>query len=145
MIPYCFIVISKRYGYQWSVINILERHLWPYLNDLLKIVNNTHENDGQIMSCLFTISSILKTCDNADDIVAPLNKLFLILSLTHKPNIHQSVLEAILRLSRFSYMEIYNRVVQWKTHSQINKRLLLMMKTFVHRKSLHFWKNVHNN
>lgn len=141
-ISYCLILVSKRRGIDWATINIIQSHLMPYLNQLIPNMQQTNEYDKRIVSCLYTISSILKTGDNAHEIIPYLNTFYKILNATEKQIIQEAAVEAILRLSRFSCSEVFNRISSWNPPYKINRRVMLMLNSFIYRKTKLFWENL---
>lgn len=141
-VAYCLILIAKRKGTTFGIANIIQSHLVPYLNELLPHISQTNDYDKQIANCLYTISSILKPGDNANDIVPYLNMFYTILQQTEKQIIQEASIEAILRLARYSCTEVYHRIVAWNPTYKISRRVTLMLHSFIYAKTKNFWDNL---
>lgn len=138
-ISYCLILISKQKGIEWSKINIIQMYLMPYLNQLIPNIQHTNDYDKRIVSCLYTISSILKTSEDAHDTIPYLNTFNKILASTDKQIIQEACIEAILRLARFSQFEVYHRISSWNPSYKISRRVMLMLNSFIYRKTKNYW------
>lgn len=138
------ILLGKHQGYNWATNNIVQSNLSPMLNKYIEMMSTTDENDDKIITCLQVISSIQKTAPIDEDVTQILQIFFVVLQSAKRQRIQEAAVEALLKMSRFGMVDIFNRISKWNPSCKINQRLYLMLKTFVYRKSCGFWKNLIN-
>lgn len=138
-LDHSFILLAKRYGFEWAMSKIVKIHLYPLLEQLIAQSIKSDINDLQIVYCLRILSTILKTCPSNVDKTYFLQLFKTILDKSTKPMIQEAAVEALLRFQRFGFVDVYQRIKKWNPHHKITPKLLLMLKTFVYRKDLTFW------
>lgn len=150
-VGFSLVLIAKRKGYDWSRINILNKFLFPLLNEYMLIDKNNRElqsycmqNDVKIALCINTISTILKTHTDAEEIIFLMQLFTNILHESDSKIVQEAVIESLLRLSRVGYEEVYKRICKWQPKFPISRKLELMMESFIHRKDRNFWKKLYN-
>lgn len=138
-LDYSFILLAKRYGYEWAMAKIIKAHLYPLLEQLMTLSMESDAHDEKIVVCLRIISAILKTYPSNVDTTYFLQLFKTVLDRSTKPSIQEAAVEALIRFQRFGFVDIYQRIRKWNPQHKISPRLVLMMKTFVYRKDLNFW------
>lgn len=148
-VGFSLVLIAKRKGYEWSRMNILNKILFPLLNDYMLIDKINREsqiycmqNDLKIALCLNTISAILKTHSDTKEIIFLMQLFTNILHESDSKIVQEAVIESLLRLSRLGYEEVYKRICKWQPKFPISRKLELMMRSFIHRKDRNFWKKL---
>ncbi|XP_058054903.1 little elongation complex subunit 1 [Anopheles bellator] len=152
-VSYSLILIAKRKGYEWARKHIIQQRLLPLLNDYLRQFKTSRTTDGcetvafnngatsdRIVTCIFTISSILKTQPSHEDVTGMMQIFTTVVQLSnHHQKVQEAAIAGILRLSRFGYIDIWERLSTWQPDYPVSDRIKLMMATLVHRKDLRFW------
>ncbi|XP_063697803.1 uncharacterized protein LOC134828746 [Culicoides brevitarsis] len=141
-LDYSFILLAKRHGYEWAMSNIIKAHLYPYLEQLMVQSEHTDIHDPVIISCLQIISAVLKTFPSNTDTTYFLQLFQTVLDRSNKPLIQEAAVEALLKLQRFGFVEIYQRIQNWNPHNDLSQKLNKMIITYVHRKDVRFWKKL---
>lgn len=138
-LDYSFILLAKRYGYEWAMSKIIKAHLYPLLEQLMAQSMESDAHDNKIIFCLRIISAILKTYPSNVDTTYFLQLFKTVLDRSPKPLIQEAAIEALLRFQRFGFVDIYQRIRKWNPQHKISPKLVLMLKTFVYRKDIKFW------
>ncbi|XP_053690372.1 uncharacterized protein LOC128738913 [Sabethes cyaneus] len=142
-VDYCLILVAKRKGYEWSKKHIVEKYLYPLLDDYLKRLDADGKLNEQVVCLIFTISSILKTSPNGQDITGFMQNLGRIVQMTNgNPMVQESAVAALLRMSRYGFADIYEWLCKWRPNYAVSVRTKLMLATFVHRKEQRFWQRL---
>lgn len=143
-VDYCLILVAKRQGYEWAKRHIVQKHLYPLLNDYLKrieTVQGTH--DDQIRCLIFCISAILKTQPNYEDVTGVMQIFGSIIQRTDgNQRLQEAAVAGLMRFTRFDYADIYEWLCKWRPSYEVSGRIKLMLATFVHRKDERFWKQL---
>ncbi|XP_055536143.1 uncharacterized protein LOC129724890 [Wyeomyia smithii] len=142
-VDYCLILVAKRKGYDWAKTHIVQKYLYPLLNDYLKRLDVDGTLNEQIACLIFTISSILKTQPNSQDITGIMQILGGIVQMTDgNQKVQEAAVAALLRMTRFGFADIYEWLCRWCPKYDVSSRTKLMLATFVHRKEQRFWQQL---
>ncbi|XP_052862571.1 little elongation complex subunit 1 [Anopheles cruzii] len=160
-VSYSLILIAKRKGYEWARKHIIQQRLLPLLNDYLRQFKTSRTTDGcdtsalsngaaatadRIVTCIFTISSILKTQPSHEDVTGMMQIFTTVVQLSnHHQTVQEAAIAGVLRLSRFGYIDIWERLSTWQPDYPVSDRIKLMMATLVHRKDQRFWTQLLQN
>lgn len=139
-ISYSLILIGKRNGCEWATKHIINQHLLPLLRNLIRHSMASNEMDKQIIQILFIFSSIIKAQPITDDISDYQQIFGTILNKIDRQPIQEAAVEALLRTSKFSVTNVYQRIYRWCPMYTISRKLYCMLQTFMHRKPLSFWE-----
>lgn len=139
-VDYALILIAKRKDYEYTVKNIIEKHLIPMLQQLFAMNLNTNtESDSKICKLLFTIGSIVKTFPIEQNINSFLNIFVTCLNATQRQIIQEAAIMAICQMNRFGTAQIYKHLATWKPNYEISPNIHAILKTIVYRKTKQFW------
>lgn len=152
-VDYCLILVAKRKGYEWAKDAIVQKHLYPLLNDYLKQLDSTANNSSpqltnQICCLMFTISAILKTQPNFQDVSRYMQMFGNIVQLaaggagTCNQRVQEAAVAGLVRFTRFGFADIYEWLARWSPAYEVSGRTKLMLATFVHRKEARFWQQL---
>ncbi|XP_058457940.1 uncharacterized protein LOC131434800 [Malaya genurostris] len=142
-VDYCLILVAKRKGYAWANTHIVQKHLYPLLNDYLKQLETKRTLDDQVCCLIFTLSAIFKTQPNGQDVSGMIQILGSIIQMTEKNRkVQEAAVAALMRMTRFGFADIYEWLCKWCPAYEVSGKIKLMMTTFVHRKEGRFWKQL---
>lgn len=142
-VDYCLILVAKRKGYDWAKEHIVQKHLYPLLNDYLKQMDPEGTLDDRICCLIFTISAILKTQPNFQDVSGIMQIFGSIVQMTDgNRRVQEAAVAGLMRFTRFDFADIYEWLCKWCPSYQVSGRIKLMLATFVHRKEDRFWKQL---
>ncbi|XP_058826601.1 uncharacterized protein LOC131686704 [Topomyia yanbarensis] len=142
-VDYCLILVAKRKGYAWANTHIVQKHLYPLLNDYLKQLNAEGTVDDQICCLIFTLSAILKTQPNGQNVSGIMQILGSIVQMSDSNRrVQEAAVAALMRMTRFGFADIYEWLCKWCPTYEVSGRIKLMMATFVHRKDGRFWQQL---
>ncbi|XP_058123695.1 uncharacterized protein LOC131294459 [Anopheles ziemanni] len=161
-VPHALILVAKRKGYEWARQNIIQKRLYPLLNDYLKLLDLMNSSGGtaavpatagcpadlagldeRIVACIFTISSIMKTHPPQEDVSGVMQIFTTIVQLARgNQKIQEEAIAGLLKFSRFGHADIFERIRHWQPTYPVSDRVRLMLATLVHRKNLPFWKQL---
>lgn len=142
-VDYCLILVAKRKGYEWSKDAIVQKHLYPLLNDYLKQLDRDPALDDRICCLIFTISAILKTQPNFQDVSRFMQMFGNIVQLADgNQRIQEAAVAGLVRFTRFGFADIYEWLCRWCPSYEVSGRTKLMLATFVHRKEVRFWQQL---
>ncbi|XP_065082141.1 uncharacterized protein Ice1 [Ochlerotatus camptorhynchus] len=142
-VDYCLILVAKRKGYDWAKQNIVQKHLYPLLNDYLKQIDSEGTHDEQICCLIFSISAILKTQPNYQDVTGVMQILGSIVQKTDgNRRVQEAAVAGLMRFTRFNYADVYEWLCRWCPSYEVSGRTKLMLATFVHRKERSFWQQL---
>lgn len=141
-VDHSLILLAKRYGYEWAMSKIIKVHLYPLLEKLMIQSMQSDIHDLKIVYCLRIISAILKTYPSNVDTTYFLQLFKTVLHRSPKHIIQEAAVEALLRFQRFGSVDVYQRIRKWHPERKITPKLVLMLKTFIYRKDISFWKGL---
>ncbi|EDS43371.1 conserved hypothetical protein [Culex quinquefasciatus] len=145
-VDYCLILVAKRKGYEWAKDAIVQKHLYPLLNDYLKQLEHADRTDAlddRICCLIFTISAILKTQPNFQDVSRFMQMFGNIVQLAGgNQRVQEAAVAGLVRFTRFGFADIYEWLCRWCPSYEVSGRTKLMLATFVHRKDARFWKQL---
>uniref|UniRef100_A0A1Q3F0M5 Putative actin cytoskeleton-regulatory complex protein pan1 n=1 Tax=Culex tarsalis TaxID=7177 RepID=A0A1Q3F0M5_CULTA len=147
-VDYCLILVAKRKGYEWAKDAIVQKHLYPLLNDYLKQLDAPRHADSaalddRICCLIFTISAILKTQPNFQDVSRFMQMFGNIVQLADgNQRVQEAAVAGLVRFTRFGFADIYEWLCRWCPSYEVSGRTKLMLATFVHRKEVRFWKQL---
>ena len=141
-ITHAFILLAKRHDFTWANQHLITPHIRPLLNEFIGEVNRNSDYDERIIACITTLSSLLKTQTNCDQVTYAMQIFTTLMTTTSKQAIQEAAAEGLLRLQRFGSPEIYERLFKWNPPYEVSTRLKLMVKSFIHRKNLKFWRKM---
>ncbi|XP_055608100.1 uncharacterized protein LOC129755570 [Uranotaenia lowii] len=143
-VDYCLALVAKRKGYEWAKLHIVQKHLYPLLNDYLKQPDPERALDDRICCLIFTVSAILKTQPNFQDVSGVMQMLGGILQMAERnQRVQEAAVAGLMRFTRFGYADIYEWLCKWCPSYEVTGRIKLMLATFVHRKEERFWEQMH--
>uniref|UniRef100_A0A182SNT9 Uncharacterized protein n=1 Tax=Anopheles maculatus TaxID=74869 RepID=A0A182SNT9_9DIPT len=168
-VAHSLILVAKRNGFDWARAHILQKRLYPLLNDYLKQFElmraastgstmvdasggstgdpaTTGSLDDRIVTCIFTIASIMKTQPSNEDTSRVMQIFTTIVQLSegHRA-IQEEAIAGLIKFSRFGFVDIFQRLSSWNPDYPISDRIKLMLTTMVHRKPPLFWKQLLQN
>ncbi|KAL5290218.1 hypothetical protein ACFFRR_009887 [Megaselia abdita] len=105
----CFAIFCRRNDSNWNQKVIIEPLLLPLLTECYKALHTTDANDKSIACVLETISLLVKPMNITSDISNYLNIFSQFVGASvNKKCVQEAAVCAILRLSRFGYVNCYN-------------------------------------
>lgn len=133
-----FAIFCKRNESNWNEKMIIEPCLLPLLTEYYKTLHTTYANDGSIACLLETISLLIKPINVTSDISNYLNLFSQFASTSvNRKCIQEASLCAILRLSRFGYMNCYNVIKNFNPcNIELNTITKAALKTFLYTKKI---------
>lgn len=141
-IDLAFSLLAKRMSPDETEKRILNSHLLPMANEFYNFVAESKDCDSVVIALLDVISKIVKPFPLRRDIQIYLNLFSIFLNLIDRPAIQEAALCAILRLQRFGYVNCYQLIKHYDPMHELNPSTEAMLKTFLYRKPLKFWKTV---
>ncbi|XP_055625523.1 little elongation complex subunit 1 [Toxorhynchites rutilus septentrionalis] len=142
-VDYCMILLAKRKGYVWAKDHIVEKYLFPLLNDYLKQMDPDGSLDDRICCLIFVITAILKTQPNFEDVTGIMQILGSIVEMADgNQKIQEAAVAGLLRFTRFVYTDIYEWLCRWCPRYRVSGKIKLLLATFVHRKENRFWQQL---
>ncbi|XP_050073410.1 uncharacterized protein LOC126561351 [Anopheles maculipalpis] len=159
-VAHSLILVAKRNGFDWARLHIIQKRIYPLLNDYLKqfellraaspsdpVASTTVANlDERIVTCIFTIASIMKTQPSNEDASRVMQIFTTIVQLSEGNRaIQEEAIAGLIKFSRFGFVDIFQRLSSWNPDYPISDRIKLMLMTMVHRKPPLFWKQLLQN
>ncbi|XP_035918081.1 uncharacterized protein LOC118516356 [Anopheles stephensi] len=169
-VAHALILVAKRNGFDWARLHIIQKRIYPLLNDYLKQfellratgagssmvgardtatgggVGGDRTLDERIVACIFTIASIMKTQPSNEDASRVMQIFTTIVQLAEGNRaIQEEAIAGLIKFSRFGFVDIFQRLSSWNPDYPISDRIKLMLTTMVHRKPPHFWKQLLQN
>lgn len=133
-----FAIFCKRNSNEWNQSQIIQPLLFPLLTEYHTIMFKTDQFDEGIACLLETISLVIKTFKVTTDISQYLNTFAVFLSsAVNRTKIQEAAFCAILRLSRFGYVNCYNLVKHFNPNrTEMNSSTNAAAKTFLSSKKI---------
>uniref|UniRef100_A0A182QLZ2 Small RNA 2'-O-methyltransferase n=1 Tax=Anopheles farauti TaxID=69004 RepID=A0A182QLZ2_9DIPT len=161
-VAYALILVAKRNGYEWARLHIIQRRIYPLLNDYLKqfelmrataacgsgtaTSTATTDLDDRIVACIFTIASIMKTQPSHEDASRVMQIFTTIVQLAEGNRaIQEEAIAGLIKFSRFGYVDVFQRLASWCPDYPISDRIRLMLKTMICRKPPRYWRQLIDN
>lgn len=134
----CFAIFCRRNEPNWNKNWIVEPCLLPLLTEYYKALHNTDANDKKISCLLETISLLIKPINITSDISNYLNIFSQFVGASvYRKTIQDAALLAILRLSRFGYMNCYNVIKHFNPSGMnLERTTKAALKTFLYTKQI---------
>lgn len=134
----CFAIFCRRNDPNWNENMIIEPCLLPLLTEYYKILHITEVNDKKIVCLLETISLLIKPINITSDISNYLNIFSQFVSASvYRKSIQEAALFAIIRLSRFGYMNCYNVIKNLnRCEIPLEATTKAALKTFLYTKQI---------
>uniref|UniRef100_A0AAG5DHW5 Uncharacterized protein n=1 Tax=Anopheles atroparvus TaxID=41427 RepID=A0AAG5DHW5_ANOAO len=171
-VPHALVLVAKRKSYDWARQHIIQKRLYPLLNDYLKLLDLMSSGapggggvggslvasmpsasgcdgaglDERIVACIYTISSIMKTHPANEDVSGVMQIFTTIVQLARgNQAIQEEAIAGLVKFSRFGHADIFERISHWQPTYPVSDRIKLMLATLVHRKDLRFWQQLIQN
>uniref|UniRef100_A0A3F2Z161 Uncharacterized protein n=1 Tax=Anopheles minimus TaxID=112268 RepID=A0A3F2Z161_9DIPT len=169
-VAHSLILVAKRNGYDWARLHIIQKRIYPLLNEYLKqfelmragttpicplsgVGPTSSSNsetlgslDDRIVTCIFTIASIMKTQPSNEDASRVMQIFTTIVQLAEgNRTIQEEAIAGLIKFSRFGFVDVFQRLSSWNPSYPISDRIKLMLMTMVHRKPPIFWKQLVQN
>ncbi|KAI8129012.1 hypothetical protein FF38_12111 [Lucilia cuprina] len=141
-ISLAFGLLCKRLGVPRTQQLILGQHLLPLANEYYSLALKTHEYDKRIAVLLEIISMIVKPFPLETDAKIYFNEFARFLNGFDRQLIQEAALCSILRLQRFDLEYCYNLLRHFQPTYDLDNHTQAMLKTFLHRRPLNYWKNL---
>uniref|UniRef100_A0A4Y0BNL4 Uncharacterized protein n=1 Tax=Anopheles funestus TaxID=62324 RepID=A0A4Y0BNL4_ANOFN len=168
-VAHSLILVAKRNGFDWARLHIIQKRIYPLLNEYLKqfelmrastatgcpsstAVGTASSSetmtslDDRIVTCIFTIASIMKTQPSNEDASRVMQIFTTIVQLAEGNRvIQEEAIAGLIKFSRFGFVDIFQRLSCWNPDYPISDRIKLMLMTMVYRKPPLFWKQLIQN
>ncbi|XP_053662839.1 uncharacterized protein LOC128711971 [Anopheles marshallii] len=172
-VAHSLILVAKRNGFDWARLHIIQKRIYPLLNEYLKqfelmrtspttattgcpssmsptASGNSSEAmgslDDRIVTCIFTIASIMKTQPSHEDASRVMQIFTTIVQLAEGNRaIQEEAIAGLIKFSRFGFVDVFQRLSSWNPGYTISDRMKLMLMTMVYRKPPLFWKQLMQN
>uniref|UniRef100_A0A9I3FGY5 Uncharacterized protein n=1 Tax=Anopheles epiroticus TaxID=199890 RepID=A0A9I3FGY5_9DIPT len=169
-VAHALILVAKRKGYDWARVHIIQRRIYPLLNDYLKQFELMRASsfiecstsavpipgssssmlaeslDDRIVACIFTIASIMKTQPSNEDASRVMQIFTTIVQLAEGNRaIQEEAIAGLIKFSRFGLVDVFQRLSSWVPTYPISDRIKLMLTTMINRKPPQFWKQLMEN
>ncbi|XP_037818271.1 little elongation complex subunit 1 [Lucilia sericata] len=141
-ISLAFGLLCKRLGVPRTQQLILGQHLLPLVNEYYSLALKSTEYDKRIAVLLEIISMIVKPFPVETDAKIYFNEFARFLNGFERQLIQEAALCSILRLQRFDLEYCYNLLCHFQPTYDLNTHTQAMLKTFLHRRPLNYWKNL---
>uniref|UniRef100_A0A182LT71 Small RNA 2'-O-methyltransferase n=1 Tax=Anopheles culicifacies TaxID=139723 RepID=A0A182LT71_9DIPT len=171
-VAHSLILVAKRNGFDWARLHIVQKRIYPLLNEYLKqfelmragtvpdtscpvsVVGSSSSSsseplgslDDRIVTCIFTIASIMKTQPSNEDASRVMQIFTTIVQLAEdNRSIQEEAIAGLIKFSRFGFVDVFQRLSSWNPSYPISDRIKLMLMTMVYRKPPIFWKQLMQN
>uniref|UniRef100_A0A182TKI2 Small RNA 2'-O-methyltransferase n=1 Tax=Anopheles melas TaxID=34690 RepID=A0A182TKI2_9DIPT len=185
-VAHSLILVAKRNGYDWARLHIIQKRIYPLLNDYLKQYELMRASGGatgngspsltaipgcssssagstgstssssstslpgsldeRIVTCIFTIASIMKTQPSSEDASRVMQIFTTIVQLAEgNSTIQEEAIAGLIKFSRFGFVDVFQRLSCWCPDYPISDRIKLMLTTMINRKPPSFWKQLMEN
>uniref|UniRef100_A0A182NGW4 Small RNA 2'-O-methyltransferase n=1 Tax=Anopheles dirus TaxID=7168 RepID=A0A182NGW4_9DIPT len=171
-VAHSLILVAKRNGYEWARLHIIQKRIYPLLNEYLKqfelmratagcgvgasgsgmsscsgtIDSTSTDLDDRIVACIFTIASIMKTQPSHEDASRVMQIFTTIVQLAEGNRvIQEEAIAGLIKFSRFGFVDVFQRLASWCPGYPISDRIRLMLKTMICRKPPRYWRQLMEN
>ncbi|XP_065369074.1 little elongation complex subunit 1 [Calliphora vicina] len=135
-------LLCKRLGVPRTQHIVLIQHLLPLANEYYNLALTTEDYDKRIAVLLEIISMIVKPFPIETDTKLYFNEFARFLNAFDRQLIQEAALCSILRLQRFNMEYCFKLLRHFQPTYDLNPHTQAMLKTFLHRRPLTYWKNL---
>lgn len=141
---HAFLIIAKRWGWEWARDTIVSKELWLLLHtwlDEIKSEESTAELEDKICLTISIIAGIVKTYPRTED-VSLYREMFknILMTADYPEAVQEAAVMGVLQLCAFGVLDTYQAIDSWYTKKgTISASLKATMKTFIYRFPAAYW------